>query len=116
MENKKVSIYAEDSIKYLKNASKKYNYIVIDTPLCMLKEMYKGYPDFWQDVVRVCSSNAIIIFNVESKYMNIEENFFAKIEKITTKKVKDCFFVARGKTVKNTVCYAIVVLGEETMQ
>lgn len=100
----KVNFFCEDSIKYIKNTSKKYSFIVSDNPYGADFINDDGSPKFLNDIIKIAKDKAIIIFNMRNKYI---QNYYRIRDEINMKrKCSDIFCVSRNKQVS----YIVVVL------
>lgn len=102
-----VQFYNVDSIKYIKETSNKYNFIVADIPYGGDFYDDNGLPFFFEYFIKISNDNSIIIFNCHSVKLK-EYNFLVKIikEKTEQREIKDLFFVPRN----DEMSYIVLVI------
>lgn len=102
-----VQFYNADSINYVRTTKLKYNFVVADIPYSGDFYDDSGLPPFFNDLIRIAESDAVIIFNFHSEKLRDYSGITALIhEKTGQRKIKDLFFTPRNEL----ITYIILVL------
>lgn len=107
----KVRFHAEDSVAYVARTDRRYNFIVADPPIggCSFHDA-SGLPAFFEDLVRVADSRAVIAATVSARslerYQEVEDQLRARAG---DRKVVDFFFEFASFDMYN---WTVMVLGD----